>query len=256
MTRQYRKKLKLQRENPHIRDRYVKESPNYEEDHIYLIRNVPHTEKGYKSVTTFIKQYFEDFDADAIIEKYYDKWQQSQHPEYFEKNPDEIKQMWEDNRDDAATKGTHMHLQFEMYLNDEPVDYCPEFPMFLNWMESHKLKAWRTEMTVYHPKYKIVGNIDLIAQDENGDFVIVDYKRAEPKYGTFGKQCKYGLPYPHNDITKHQLQLNIYKQILEEKYGLKIKGLYNLYIKDGHVLEFKEQQIMEDTPKWMELHEE
>lgn len=227
-----RREMGLKEKNPHKRDKYVTEHPDYAHNHIYLIRGKSHLDLGYKSVTTFIKQFFEEFDADATIEKYYDNWQKRGHPEYAGKTPDEIKKLWDAKRDDAASDGTYMHEQFELYHNGEEFDdTIDEFNAFLTWENQNILAPYRTEMTVYAPKWKLVGNIDLIAIDNSGDMIIVDYKRAEPKSSTFGKVCKEPLNMPHNDDTKHTLQLNIYKKILEEYYGFKIKGLYNLYIK-------------------------
>jgi len=241
------KKLKLAKLHPHKRDKYVKESPNYAQDHIYLIRGVPHTEKGYKSTTTWLKQFFEEFDSDGVIDQYYDRWQNNPNSKYYGMSKEEIKQAWEDNRDDAAIKGTNMHLQFEMWANDEPIEYVQELPQFLKWIQDEQIKPWRTEMTIYSPKYRIVGNVDLIAQDKNGDFIIVDYKRAEPKEADFGKKCKGPMSkYSHTDATKHALQLEIYKKILEELYGIKIKGLYNLYIKEDGEYIYKNRDIIDN----------
>lgn len=226
--------MKLRKQHKHIRDRYAREHPDYANNHIYLIHGKSHLEKGYKSVTTFIKKFFHDFDADAIIEQYYDNWQKRKHSEYFEKTPDEIKEMWDKKRDDAARDGTYMHTQFENYDNGLDFDdTIPEFETFKRWRDSFKIIPYRTEMTVYSPKYKLVGNVDLIAINEHGELIIVDYKRMEkPNDSSFGKKCKGGLQLEHTDNTKHMLQLNIYKHILEKHYGFKIKGLYNLYIKD------------------------
>ena len=211
--------MKLAKENKHKRDRYTKEDPDYANNHIYLIRGVSHLEKGYKSTTTWLKQFFEEFDADKVIDQYYDGWQARNHPEYSGLSKEEIKQKWEANRDDAATKGTAMHYQFEMWANGEPIEYVQEFPQFLKWVSDEGIIPWRTEMTIYSPKYKIVGNVDLIAKDKNGDFIIVDYKRAEPKSTSFGKKCKGPMSkYPHTDETKHKLQLELSDRLLHRGF--------------------------------------
>jgi len=239
------KKLKLAKENPHKRDRYVREDSDYANNHIYLIRGISHIKKGYKSTTTWLKQFFEEFDTDKIINKYYANWQRNKESKYYCMSKDEIKQAWEDNRDGAATKGTNMHLQFELCANDEHVEYVQELPQFLKWVQDEGIVPIRTEMTVYSPKYKIVGNIDLIAKDKDGRTIVVDYKRAEPKDADFGKKCLGPMSkYPHTDATKHALQLEIYKKILEDLYGFKIDALYNLYIKEnGHYIYEKRDLI-------------
>lgn len=238
--------MKLARENPHKRDRYVTEHPDYANNHIYVIRGKSHIERGYKSTTTWLKQFFEEFNADKVIDQYYDVWQARKHIDYYGKSKEEIKQMWEDNRDDAATKGTHMHLQFELFENGETVEYVQELPQFLKWKDDYKVEAWRTEMTIYSPKHRIVGNVDFIGK-VNGEWSIVDYKRAQPKYASFGKKCIGPMSkYDHNDATKHALQLEIYKKILEELYGLEIKNLYNLYIKEDGNYIFEERNMIDN----------
>ena len=245
--------MKLAKENRHKRDRYTREHPDYANNHIYLIRGQSHIEKGYKSATTWLKQFFDDFDADAIIDQYYDNWQKRKHEKYYGKSKDEIKQMWDDNRDEAATAGTHMHLQFELFANGAKYEWIQEFDEFINWWTTEGIKPWRTEMTIYSPKYRIVGNVDLIAYDKNGDMIIVDYKRSEPKMANFGRYCKGPLSeYPHNDMTKHALQLSVYKKILEDLYDVEIKGLYNLYIKEDGKYWFKKQEYIDKIDELVE----
>jgi len=245
--------MKLAKQNPHIRDRYVKEHEDYADNHIYMIRGKSHIDRGYLSTTTWIKQFFEEFNADKVIDQYYDKWQEMGHKDYGGLTKDEIKQKWEDNRDDAATKGTHMHLQFEMFFNDEPVEFIDELMQFLQWKNDYNIEPWRTEITIYSPKYRIVGNVDLVCK-VNGKWAIVDYKRAEPKYTSFGKKCKGPMDkYQHNDAIKHALQLEIYKKIIEELYGIKIEKLYNLYIKEDGEYLFESRNMIDNIDeilKW------
>lgn len=235
--------MKLAKQNPHKRDRYTRMHPDYDKNHVYLIHGKSHIDKGYKSVTTWLKQFFDEFDAQETVDKYYDKWQANNHPEYGGKSKAEIIQMWEDKRDKAATEGTYMHKQFELAMNELDYDLdIPELKPFIDWTLEHPLTPYRTEMTIYHPKLKLVGNVDLLAKDKDGNFVIVDYKRSEkPSNVSYGRRTKGGLDLPDTKLVKHALQLNIYKYILESKYDIKISGLFNLYIKEDKY-EFVPQQ--------------
>lgn len=234
--------MKLAKLNKHKRDRYVKLHKEYNKNHIYLIRGKSHIELGYKSVTTWLKQFFDEFNADEIIEKYYEKWQNAEHKDYHGKSRDAIKAMWDDKRDSAAEAGTHMHAQFENFCNKQAFERTAEFNNFVHWLIDSKLVPYRTEMTIFHPKLKLIGNVDLLAKTPDGKFVIVDYKRSEkPSNVSYGRMTKGGLNLPDTKIVKHALQLSIYKYIYETMYDIKIDKLYNLYIKDDYI-EFVEQK--------------
>lgn len=224
----------LSKKNSHKRDLLVKESNNYAVDHIYLIQNKSHIELGYKSVTSFIKMFFEEFDADKIINKYLNYWKKTNHPLYGDKSKEDIKQLWDLKRDVSAELGTYMHRQFELYYNDEEYDTeIKEFIPFQNEIEKLVKQAYRTEWTVFMEEIKIVGNIDLVFINKDNEYCILDYKRmTTPEPNKYGQRC-YIIDYFDDDITKHMLQLNIYKYILEAKYGIKIKHLYNMYVKNN-----------------------
>ena len=113
----------LAQTNPHPRDLRI----HFDEGpHIYTIDG----KSDYTSVTTWNHSHFQQFDADAIITKMMTspKWSQNK---YFGKTPDEIKEMWEANRDQAAKAGTEMHYDIECFYNNclpEDFDWnaCPE----------------------------------------------------------------------------------------------------------------------------------
>lgn len=218
---------------------------DYEENHIYLINGKSHVDLGYLSVTRFIEQFFESFNPDEIINKYYDKWQENSHPKYANMSKEEIATSWVEKGKQASSRGTEMHAVFEDYVNDVEVDNSlEELPAFLKWYEGEVLEPFRTEYTVYGGDEKIVGNIDFIYQNKSGDMCVVDYKRADvPNSFSFGKFCT-GINLPDNKKSKNTVQLNIYKYLLEKYYGLEIIHIYNLYIKEDKC-EFVEQKIID-----------
>lgn len=237
--------MKLTNKNKHKRDRYVKMHKDYEENHIYLINGKSHSELGYLSVTRFIDQFFEEFNPTEIIDKYYDKWQQARHPKYFGLSKEEIALSWKENAKEARDNGTVMHGVFEDYVNECEVDNSlEELPSFLKWYEKEVSEPFRTEYTVYGAEERIVGNIDFIYLDKNGEMCVVDYKRSDvPNSYSFGKMCT-GINLPDTKKSKNTVQLNIYKYLLEKYYDIKINHIYNLYIKEDKC-EFVEQKIID-----------
>ena len=85
-----------------------------EPSHIYTILIDPGVK--YTSVTTWNHGHFEQFNADKIIASMMasPKWPQNK---YYGKSVEEIKALWDKNRDVAAAMGTCMHYMIEMFMN-------------------------------------------------------------------------------------------------------------------------------------------
>ena len=83
---------------------------------------------------------------------------------------------------------------------------------------------------VYYEELKFSGSIDMIFENPDGTLQIYDWKRCEEirHEASFGKYattpCISHLP--DTNFWHYALQLNVYKTILEHKYGKKITDLY------------------------------
>lgn len=216
--------------NTHPRDEFIQfdEGP-----HIYTV----HGEQGYTSVTTWNHHHFSHFDADAIIDKIVNgrNWNDPNY-KYYRMSKEEIKAMWDKNRDQASGSGTQMHYDIECYWNKMPVSNTSiEFQWFLNFVADFPdLKPYRTEWMVYYEELKLSGSIDMIFENPDGTLQIYDWKRC--------KEIVYESPFnkyaltpcishlPDTNYWHYALQLNTYKKILEEKYNKKITDLYLICI--------------------------
>ena len=217
--------------NPHIRDRNIK---FYEKGHIYYVKR----ERGYKSVTTLVHNLFEKFNADKIIDRMMnsENWPNSK---YFGMTKQEIKDSWNKNRDKAATSGTNMHALFENYYNcidnsEEDKDSV-EYSYFENFVNDHiNLVPYRTEWNVYHEDVKLAGSIDMVYINEDGTLSIYDWKRCKSidKFNNFNKNSIHPKlkHIPDTNYWHYSLQLNVYKTILEQKYGFIVKDLHLVVI--------------------------
>jgi len=213
--------------NAHERDQYIEfdEGP-----HIYTV----HGEQGYTSVTTLNHAHFSHFDADAIIDKMLKNTRKMADPEYkyYNMTREEIKAMWDKNRDQAAGAGTQMHYDIECYYNKMPVSNdSVEFEWFLRFVADFpELKPYRTEWMVYYEELKLSGSIDMIFENPDGTLQIYDWKRCkeikyEPEFGKYAQTpCISHIP--DTNYWHYVLQLNTYKKILEEKYGKTITDMY------------------------------
>ena len=228
--------------------------------HIYYIDG---SCEGYISCTTLNHSHFEHFDADAIIKKMMSssKWPQNK---YYGQSPDEIKESWNINRDEAANAGTKMHYDIECYYNKMKVENDSiEFSYFTNFEKDigSKLKPYRTEWTVFHEELKIAGSIDMIYENDDGTLLIYDWKRCKEivKTNGFGKwgnkECIEHLP--DSNYWHYCLQLNTYKAILEEKYGKKVGDLYLVCLhpnnKNGDYLRIKVVDLQEEVKELFAL---
>ena len=186
--------------NSHDRDQYIS---LHEPTHTYTING----DSNYTSVTTWNSSHFEYFDADKIIKNMMNssKWTNKK---YYGKTPNEIKQIWDNNRNQAASAGIQIHYDIECYYNN-----CPnnnesiEYGYFKNFLlKFPELKPYRTEWKVFHEDLKLAGSIDMVFENENGNLLIYDWKRCKKivKTNGFNKFAK-------NDLIQHIPDTNYWR---------------------------------------------
>ncbi len=214
--------------NSHPRDSRIRFE---DEGHKYFIDGV-HGE--YISTTTLVHSLFNKFDADLIIKKMRKSrnWDQSK---YNGMTDIEIKDTWEENRNNAAQLGTDMHQNLENFYNGlEHESTSREFELFSNFKRDFpELEAYRTEWVVFDEESKICGSIDLILKDNHGNYIICDFKRSkEIKFhNPWQKGCTFFSSFLDDcNFNHYSLQLGIYKAILEKNYGIKISNTFLLVL--------------------------
>lgn len=248
----------LARQNPHPRDAHI----HFDEGpHTYTIKGVPGItpETEFTSVTTWVHKHFEHFDAKKIIAammRNQKKWNDPiANAKYYGKTAEEIEEMWAAAGREAAEKGTEMHYKIECFYNTPAPAPAPdaaaaapnapattEFTYFLKFNDEYKstLKPYRTEWTVFHEEARIAGSIDMVyevieqpAADTPTDtttLAIYDWKRCREITKT-NRANKFATHpaiehLPDTNYWHYALQLNIYKYILQSKYGKTITDLY------------------------------
>jgi ATP-dependent exoDNAse (exonuclease V) beta subunit len=240
--------MHLSIKNSHIRDSNIQ---FFEENHRYVIHSDP--DFTYTSVTTWVHQFVQEFDADAVIKKMMNGKNWNSSNKYWGLTPDQIKSQWNNNGKSASQLGTEMHYNIECFMNNIPQfhtiqhqhdythndllqSYIPtptpsdEWRFFINYITNlPNLKPFRTEWLVYNEDIKISGSIDMVYINDDNTLSIYDWKRA--KSIDEEMQWKKYMKPPLNNLLDtnywhYALQLNIYKMILETKYGYNVKELF------------------------------
>jgi PD-(D/E)XK nuclease superfamily len=231
----------LANRNPHIRDSNIK---FYQRGHRYEIKLEPL--KNYTSVTTLVHGQFPKFDADAVITKIMKGRSWVPGHKYWGLTAEQIKAMWNSSGSAAASSGTNLHEQIEQFMNDkrftfeythkellqeyeinkkyDNVERGVEWQFFINFVKDYpQLKPYRTEWMIYHEDVKIAGSIDMIYENPDGTLEIYDWKRSKDiiKETSWNEYATNPLikHLPSTNFWQYALQLNVYKKILEDKYG-------------------------------------
>ena len=149
----------LAKKNAHERDLRIQ----FEEaSHVYTVDG----DRTFMSVTTWNHHHFPKFDADKIIRQIISSPKHKTDPayKYYMMTAEQIKLMWDTNRDTASSSGTNMHYDIECYYNQIPVSNdSVEYKYFQNFVaENPQLNAYRTEWTVFHEELKIAGSVDMV----------------------------------------------------------------------------------------------
>lgn len=239
----------LSEKNPHERDAQITFD---EEPHIYTIQGSE--DKKYTSVTTWVHSYFKPFNAKEVIQammRNKRKWEDPvANEKYYGKSAEEIEEIWKQAGKEAAAKGTAMHYEIECFYNTtDPTTAAAaataaaesqsiEFQYFQNFNKDFvenggSLRPYRTEWMIFHEEAQIAGSIDMVYENTDSSpttLSIYDWKRCKEitKTNRGGEFATNPIieHFPNTNYWTYALQLNIYKYILQTKYGKTITDLY------------------------------
>lgn len=160
------------------------------------------------------------------------KWPKSK---YFKMAKEHIKKGWAKSGKEASNLGTLMHADIELFLNNEnPLKPASiEFSYFLKFwkefIEEHPgFGVFRTEWLIYDEVKKLAGSIDCVLTNEEGEVIILDWKRSKEikKKNKFEKGLGPFSTLENCNYNHYMLQLNIYRHVLETKYDKRVVGMY------------------------------
>jgi ATP-dependent exoDNAse (exonuclease V) beta subunit len=237
----------LATKNAHPRDKHIK---FYARGHKYEITTDPKSK--YTSVTTWNHAQFPKFDADAVIANIFRSKSWGPGHKYWGQSAEQIKASWKANGDAVSGAGTSLHERIEHFMNDErfqfdytneelyddyrygsvnPSSECLEWQYFIHFIRDFpKLKPFRTEWMIFHEELKIAGSIDMVYENPDGTLSIYDWKRSKEitKVNNWNQFATNPLICHLHDTNfwHYALQLNTYKAILEDKYGVTVSSLH------------------------------
>jgi len=208
------------------------------------------------SVTGLIESFFPEFDSDYWSDKKAIERIKIEGGKLTDENIYKVKKdilmEWEENRKDAADKGTILHEKIENFYNniEDNLD-APEFTYFKNFIQKYpKLKPYKTEWRIFDSNLSLAGSIDMVYEKDNGDLFLFDWKRSTKIINGAGHLIESDYDYGFDELShiadnsynRYSLQLNLYKYIIESNYGKKISSM-NLLILHPHFHTFFHLQI-------------
>lgn len=178
------------------------------------------------SCTTLKGLFFNKFIPDEAIEKIMNssKYLTDVDYKYYMKTSEDIKKEWsESNR-----LGTCLHNDIEKFLNGlEVTNTSKEYAFFQSFLqENSDLQPYRTEWSIFSELLRISGTIDAVFRNTKGEFILMDWKRSVVTYDEFDN-AKFPIEHlKDNKFIQYSIQLNLYRQILEDFYGIRIKDMF------------------------------
>ena len=206
------------------------------DEHIYIYKGI----KRMLPVSSLIAYFFEEFQALPQAEN---QWRYKGTP------VEESLDKWAKSGRLASEVGTFVHLQTENYFqrgyfetecrlqfgsDTEVVSVEQEKLHFLHFIRDYQIEPYRQEWPVYDKELNIAGTIDLICQNDDGEYTIYDWKRSskvvnaqgQPIVEAFRGRMSYnGISLPDTSFYHYCIQQNLYRYMLERHYGIKVKSM-------------------------------
>ena len=203
--------------------------------HVYKLSS--RSDLLFTSVTTFVHQFFEKFDAEKIATKLVQS-----HPRYIYRTAESVLLDWEKSRQ----HGTNVHKEIENWIEKDIQPIEAQSIVALRWIENYKqienIEIF-SEVIIYSVELGIAGTIDLLVLNKmTGQYEIVDWKTSK-KINKKSYKGKMGIKSATRNIMDcnyyhYSLQLSLYRYILEKYYGLKIKNQMIIQLQNDDAKEY------------------
>ena len=187
---------------------------------------------NFKSVTTFIGDFFEEFDAKKISTKLV-----KSNIKYMHLTVEELMAQWTK----ASEYGTLVHEELEHFiLHKTPVNELKS-KQGVQWLKNYIVKSdfeIYSEAVVYSKELKLAGTIDLLLLDKKtGQYNIMDWKTSKRISSKAFRNKKGNHAVTSNiddcNFNHYSLQLSLYRYILETYYGFNIAEQMVIHLEDN-----------------------
>ena len=197
------------------------------------------------SVTTFIHEYCNEFDAEGMAEKVANR---------DGKTVQQVLDEWAYKRDFSCEKGTTCHewsqslwsgAEYKPLLFDESKEYMSALDKIRNQAVNFKndyqehLEHLIDELPIGSEEFNIASCVDHLFYNKlTGGLVLVDYKTNSLMEGynkkAYKKAMKVPLSHINDDALHHYyIQLSIYKYLIEKYTGLKVDEMFIVYMSEN-----------------------
>jgi len=230
--------------NPVVKEKSFNEDIELDYDkigHIYLYNG-----KQLESVTEYLKKFYSEFELEIIAKTCAKKWGVE---------PQAIIDLWDSNKESASTFGSALHSALEHYekfehlgaviskVREEDENYAlPKHPLLkkiiLEFIKINPINGQViTEVLITDVNNGMGGRADRIVVLDKAKKIcrIGDYKINVESDMIDKKKLKPLAPFdslPANKITKYQIQMSIYANMLQ-KEGWTVEGLDIYIFEDG-----------------------
>jgi hypothetical protein len=213
----------------------------YEDGHYYECKG----KRVGISVTTFIHEFCNEFDAEGMAEKVANR---------DGKTIQQVLDEWAYKRDFSCEKGTTCHewsqslwsgAKYKPLLYDESKEYMSALikirSQAVNFKNDYEniLEHLIDELPIGSEEYDIASCVDHLFYNKlTGGLVLVDYKTNSLMDGynkkAYKKAMKVPLSHINDDALHHyHIQLSIYKYLIEKYTGLKVDEMFIVYMSEN-----------------------
>ena len=213
----------------------------YEDGHYYECKG----KRVGVSVTTFIHEFCNEFDAEGMAEKVANR---------DGKTIQEVLDQWAYKRDFSCEKGTTCHEWAQSLWSGKEYgglyfDKSSEYMNALLKVRTQAINFWADyrehlehlidELPIGSEEYDIASCVDHLFYNKlTGGLVLVDYKTNSLMDGynkkPYKKAMKVPLTHLNDDALHHyHIQLSIYKYLIEKYTGLKVDEMFIVYMSEN-----------------------